>query len=139
MFYAFFLQIPPSVFITVFPLILVLIYHCFREKQGAIKHWKGWFDKKSVLSKTKAHQKCYKLCFMIIFLFSTTYETGEENREIWPFFHIIPLLFYLEDFLKSILLKIFSMDIRLIFFVWYSSLWIYKDIWWNRKCLLGCL
>ena len=80
---------------------------------------KGWYDKKSVLSKTKAYLKFYKLCFMIIFLSSTTFETGDENREIWPFFHIIPLLFYLEDFLKSILLNIFSMDIfenRLIFF-----------------------
>ena len=119
MFYTFFLQIPPSVFITVFPLILVLIYHCFGEKQGD-KTLKGWFDKKSVSSKTKAHQKCNKLCFLIIFLSSKTYETGEENREIWPFFHIIPLLFYLEDFLKSILLKKFSMDIygnKLIFCV----------------------
>ena len=53
-FYAFILLVTPSVFITVFSLILVLIYHGFREKQ-VDQTLKGWYDKKSVLSKTKAH------------------------------------------------------------------------------------
>ena len=55
---------------------------------------------------------------MIIFLSSTTYETREENREIWPFFPYNPALILLRGFPRMILLKIFSMDMfenRLIF------------------------